>query len=561
MPRIPSRFTGIVSLLMLGTVLLVSFPASLLECDAVIYSCAGLARDMIQSTDAGHLVWGFLEILAADLGRAADPAVNPIDYLRWLSVLAALMTVWVFHRIMHRLGVESRIALVCAGVLLFSYSFWHFSLQAEPHLPSLAFMAGFLYVAVAFYRAPSSGMAALAALWLGLATLFHQTSILLAPAFLLPQMIWPHRPTTWTRHIPAFVGTYFLAAIVPYLLVGWFVRDLQTVPEFKAWLMGVSTWGSWGGWTWTTPIKSVVGILRSLLGSHFMLGIDPVMSMATNVFPAASWDDELLVAQRVPDWLRFVLLFLEVGVLVVVIRVAVGLPRRIMRIWHDRRDVVAFLLVWLGLYGGFIMWWAPERAEFWIPVILPALVIVGLSFGHDARPTGRAGNVGIVFLLGLLVVNFGGSIWPQSRPDIEPETTVMVAINTVTGPGDYVLSSVGFRGRAAKYIYSVHKVDLLAPRLYPASLESPGAEGGGGPVHAGPNRLRGLSSVAAVDSVMTWAGREGNRVFLVRTPFMTDDISSRAFLRIVDGIEGRFQFGRPVSLPADQVLVELRRRT
>lgn len=527
---------GILLLLAVGALFLLLFPATLLECDAVIYACAGLAGDMVQNTDAGHLAWGFFELGAARMG-----AGHPIGILRWLSLLSALATVFLFYRTLMVLGSDWRISLGFAGLLLFSYSFWHFSLQAEPHLPSTAFLAGFLLMVVMYDRAPGTGRAALAALCLGLATLLHQTSILMTPAFLVFLLFRESTKDTWRRHVPAFLTTYFLAAIVPYLLVGYFVRDLRTIPEFKGWIMGLSTWGGWGYWTMTTPLKSIIGLLRSLVGSHFMLGLEPVMDFAARLFPGASWDDELLLAGKVPTWVTLPLVVVEVAVLAGLGALLVRLVRRRRHLWQRRRGIMAFLLTWLLAYGGFIMWWAPERAEFWIGVILPLLVLAASSYGTEDRIGARAVSGLTLLLAGLLVVNFLGSIWPQAAADIEPETRLLLEIDAVTRPGDYILSSSSFRGRASRYVYSLNKLNLRQPRLFLASIESPGAESGHGPMQSGPNLVEGMSAQEAVAHVMGMAAASGHRVFLIPDPLWLEAEQAEEFNLLVRDILERWE--------------------
>ncbi len=64
---------GITVLLATAAILMIAFPARVLEYDAVIYACAGVHRDVIQSTDAGHLIWGGVEIATASWSRTLTP--------------------------------------------------------------------------------------------------------------------------------------------------------------------------------------------------------------------------------------------------------------------------------------------------------------------------------------------------------------------------------------------------------------------------------------------------------------------------------------------------------
>ena len=201
-------------LLVLAAVLYLFFPCVVFECDAVIYSCAGLSGDKVQSTDAGHRAWGFFEMGAARIGRAQEPPLNPIFLLRYLAIFAALAGIRVFHGLARELGMTLTAAFTVSGILVFSYSYWHFGIQGESHLVSTFFLICFAWSSFRYFRDESLGQVILAGVFLSMATLMHQTCILLIPAFLVPAW-WRDRSLRGT--LPAagtFLATYFLLVIL-----------------------------------------------------------------------------------------------------------------------------------------------------------------------------------------------------------------------------------------------------------------------------------------------------------------------------------------------------------
>ena len=254
-------------LLAAAALLYLLYPCAVLECDAVIYACAGLAADPVQSTDAGHLAWGFLEMGAARIGRAMDPPLNPIYLLRWLAILASLGGLWVFHRLAGRLGATPLAAFTLTGLLAFSYSYWHFGIQAESHLVSTFFLLCFASTSVAYFRGGALRDALWAAVFLSLATLLHQTCILFVPAFLVPARLRAGSWRRWLAAVGVFAAAYVVLVIVPYLAVGWFVRDLRSFGEYREWILGLSLWGSWGEWSLRSLPAAAVGAVRSIAGS------------------------------------------------------------------------------------------------------------------------------------------------------------------------------------------------------------------------------------------------------------------------------------------------------
>lgn len=459
MTRLPG-WAGMAAILLLAAILLAAYPARVLECDAVIYACAGLHHDVVQSTDAGHLIWGGVEVLAAGLGRTVTPPWNPIFLLRWLSAAAALGGAWlVFVLLSRSLRLPVPLSVLLAGTLLFSYSYWHFALQAEPHLPHTLTLIGFLLAVWSWYEGRTRGWALVAGVLLGAATLFHQTTILLVPVTLGALLVSTRkRGGSWLRNSVWFLGGYFLTAIVPYLVVGWFVRDLRTIAEFREWIMGLSSWGYWGHWRITGPVAAVVGIVRSFVGSHYLLGFEAVQNLAQRLFPHASWEDELMLAAVVPTWLRVVLLPIQIGVLAGVVWLLPRSVPRLRRAWESAPAFGILLVGWLVVHGVFFTWWAPERAEFWIAFWLPLIVLAAPGIAL----LGYRSRWGFLGLAGLLVINLGGSIAPQSAGGLEMATLAAVALDPVVQVGDVMLTDIPLSTRAGRFVYSIDIVGLPA---------------------------------------------------------------------------------------------------
>ncbi|MGD9547327.1 MAG: glycosyltransferase family 39 protein [Candidatus Krumholzibacteriia bacterium] len=471
-------------LLLAAASLMTAFPARVFECDAVIYACAGVHGDTVQNTDAGHLAWGGLELLAAGAGRSVHPPWSPIHLLRWLSMAAALGCAWLVYRVLAcRLGIDPVRAALITGLSLFSYSFWHFALQAEPHAPHALFLAVFLVAGASLLSHPNPARGAATGLALGAATLLHQTSIILFPGVLLALWFTPGDGRTRLRSGTGFAGVYVLTAIAPYLAVGWFVRDLRTVPEFREWILGISTWGYWGNWRPTSLLAAAVGIVRSFVGSHYLLGVGGIGDLARRLFPAASWEDELMLAAAVPGWSRIVLIPVQAAVLGgMIVVMGRGIPR-LRQVWGGRRALGLLLVYWLAVHLLFFTWWAPERAEFWIGFWLPLIVLLGP--GIAAAGVGR--RTLALLPAGLVLVNLLGSIAPQSV-DLEPGTAAAVAIDPVARAGDVLLTDVPLGQRAGRFVYALDMVRVPADTA---------------------------RVVALVDSLLTETERRGNTLFWV----------------------------------------------
>ena len=520
-------------LLAAALLLFLLFPARVLECDAVIYASAALQRELRHATYAGHLGFGPLALLAADLGGRLAPPLHPLFILPYVSMLAGLAGVYVFHALLRRWGTDPARALLFSAALFFTYAYWHFSLQAESHLPAAFFIIAFLATFADFLARRRARMALAAGALLGLATLMHQASILLILPALAGLLFSRGDRRPLSSGIPAFLGAYALVAVLPYLVVGFAVLELRSIADFRAWIMGLSSRGAWGHWRATALPAGGIGVLRSVVGSHHLLGNAEVARLAQRLFPTASWSDELALAGAVPAGLRPILAVLQTVLLGLI---AVGLLRtgaRLARLCSRNRPLGVFLISWVGVWVLFFIWWAPERAEFWIPLFPPLLWAAAMpqpGAGGERRGA-RGGSLALgLFVACLALVNFAGSILPQSLASLEPETLAAVSIEPAVRPGDVVVADLDPEGRATRFVSGYQKVDLVA---------AAGGERG----------ATGDSAGAVVADLL--AGNAG--VFLVLTPLSANPERREIYRRLLERVTDRCALGerRPVRAPIE----------
>lgn len=559
------RFAGGgLALLLVAAVLYLTFPARVYECDAVIYATAGLAGDREQSTDAGHLAWGFLELGAAQVGTALQPPLHPIFLLRWLAIASALIGIWLFHRVARRSGSGPVAAWLVTGLLAFSYSYWHFGVQAESHLVATVFLIAFAGAAADHFRSGTTGSVVAASVFLSLSTLMHQTGILLVPAFLVPALLRAPDGVRRLRVAAAFLGIYFLLVILPYLGVGWFVRGFRSYGEFREWILGLSLWGMWGDWETTSGVAALIGLGRSIVGSHYLLGIPWIENLAYRLVPNASWEDEAALASAIFPGVHYLLLVVQVvwfgGVIWGLTRVA----RRLPLLRSEGDSFTAFLVLWLLIYVPFIVWWAPIRAEFWIAVFVPLLLLLGPIL-LPAEPAGRgARRAARLLVIGLAALNLLGSLGPQANHSVEPELYHLVAIDAVTKPGDFVLTAHDLRGRATRFVYDLDKINLLDPQPWRTTLLSPALQGAPPAGSYDPAQLLpvprtgdpddlALGAVAAARQV---ADREGREVYLAMSCLRYERELCDLYRQRVAAVEAAYELSEPVPVRGD---VEWRR--
>lgn len=526
-----ARNGRILALLAVVAFLYLLFPSRVPECDAVIYSSAALRGVREMTFDPGHLAFGPLVAAAAAAGRAARPPLNPVAILQVVAMAAALAGAWAFGRTLTGLGVARGRAALFTAVLAGGYAWWHYALQAESHMISTALLVVFLLQASRTVAAPTVRGCAWAGLWLALATLMHQKNVLLAGAALPALALAFPDARRSLRGVAAFLVILGAVAGLPYLLVGWGALGLRTVPDFELWLRGLSASDAWGGWHRGTPLHAAMGLVRSLVGLHFLLRLDFFRTLAEREFPHSSLEDEFAVGAAVPGPVSVLLLALSVALLAVA---ALALLRRLVRprvAGPGGGPLTILLWAWVGIVAVFAAWWAPARAEFWLDLFPPLLALLALP---AAGRCGRAGGSRLVaaFALALALVNFLGSVRPQSLAALEPESAVALALDAAVRPGDVVLADIPFAGRASRYARAFEPVDLLAAGPEPE------------------DRLR------RVDSLLAAAKAAGRDVHLLVTPLGPPGAGRTTYAGRVAELAGRHRIGAEVPVRA---AVELRR--
>ncbi|HVP15017.1 MAG TPA: glycosyltransferase family 39 protein [Terriglobales bacterium] len=534
------RHWPIFALLTIAAIAYLLYPSRIPECDAVIYASAALRGVREMTFYPGHLGYGPLENLSASLGRWTRPPLNPLFILQYLSMAAALVAAWAFHRALEALGVGRARAVLFTAILAASYAWWHFALQAESHMLSTALLMIFLWQTCRTLAKLNARSWAWAGLWLGLATLIHQKNILFAAAA-LPALAVPARDFRRVlREEAAFFGTLAIVVIVPYLVVGVGVLGLRTSAELMLWIRGLSTWSAWGHWSRATVPGVVVGLARSFVGSHFLLRVGPIHAAALRLFPRASFEDEFAIAASIPAGVGVALMILEVPLLALA---GLALVRRIVRpgIPGPRGlPLSLFLWAWIAAVVIFAAWWAPVRAEFWIDLFPPVLVLLAL-LRAGARDASAGSRLIAYVAVALALVNFIGSIRPQSMAALEPESSVALALDAAVKPGDIVISDSPFTGRASRYARTFEPVDLM------------GAECALGDA-AEPARVR------LVDSILVGAERAHRSAYLAVTPLGTADSARAAYRRATASLAEHFETGERIAIRAGLDLRRLRRR-
>jgi hypothetical protein len=544
----------------IGAVLFLASPARILECDAVMFAYGALHHDVTFTAYPHHLGYNFLQSVAAVLGRQFSPHLSPIYILQYLSIAAGIAGVLVFYRLLIGLRTDAVRALVYSGVLMFSYGYWHYARQADTHIISAFLLICFAWVCRAFLRRPTHASAIKVGIVLGIATIMHQSNVLLVPVVLV-SLLYRDRSRSIIGPIAVFLSIFCVLAVLPYPLVARGLVGVRTLTDFKQWLLGTSTWGEWGAWRPMLLPATIIGLVRTLTGSHYLLGFARAASTARQMFPMASLQDEFAIGAAVPAWLRYPLMVAQAAVLVAAVRSLLRGLASVRGRFSTEKPYAVFLLLWIVVFGVFFAWWSPERVDFWIAWLVPLfLVLAAPASGKAVSPPLPVWKA-IGFLACLGFVNFFGSIYPQTDPTVEPDTLAAVAIDAVVEKGDVVISDCAFDGRSSRFAKSFERINLLdaMPSGLTGALADTTIDADDAAIGLTLLDLLTSRSLARIDSLMTSGASQRRTVYILVKPVSRHPTTTLIYNRLLAAISRHYDLSTAEPVRAGVEMRELRR--
>lgn len=296
-----------------------------------------------------HLAYGLLGATLRGMLSAMGWQGSVMVPLQVVNALAGALGIALFFDLVR--GVTRRLDLaLCAALLLGgSYAYWYYAVEIEVYTIATVFLVLCLRLMIRLLKQPALHLWVVLGSVQAMAVLFHQTNVLLCvpigvlllyTAMKADGNPWP----CFLRHSLAYALPLVGVAGGAYLLVGVGISGLYSWSELSGWMLTYAHTGWWGG--------AVTGETWSDLGTGLA---------HTLAYPGGALLGLLLV-----------------GVLVF------SLPR----LWRAYPTLLALLMCWLLVYGGFFVWWEPDNVEFWIASMPPAvlLLVLGLTGAPRYHP-------------------------------------------------------------------------------------------------------------------------------------------------------------------------------
>jgi hypothetical protein len=406
----------------------------------------GDALRIVRQIESADLIWNPNHLLFDPLGygfyrllRRMLPGVTPLGCFEFLSAIATLVSLLIFHSIVVRAGVERPSVRVLAVAGLFaSASFLAPAVSQYYFMVQMPMLLGALYLYIDFLLKSRAGTTASANLyWIGIllalatSVMFNNLLLVLAAGiavgFVHESWRWEFRNTARLYTTAALVG-------FPVFIAGYMLSD--TTSNLIAWLLSYegnaeTNLNQFYGAKWT-----VSRLMQGATLTGFNLAVGSMVEGAGlgTVLSVLAFGNEF---EFIPQWGKILLSLLAIpAVIAVNVSVAYFALRRV-----PSEPAIRFLTIWILAFAVFNFLWNVGDEIFWMQILPAVWLLILLSQGAMSEPIlGRRGSTSLwtpgqwrwnalcVLVVLLLVVNTSNAIVPMAARDFHDKQSQHTAM-------------------------------------------------------------------------------------------------------------------------------------
>ncbi len=298
------------------------------------------------------------------------------DALAGLSMISSAAAVVLSYHLCYRWLDMSKVGAAGTSLLLlFSWGFWRYSVEAELYAPSTLLLAILMWLLFRIREQPyGSGNLWWQAVAVGLlAILFYKPNSI--PVLVCLPWILSTRKDRWKKPV-RLIGCMFAGMLAAYFLLGWFSPDYDMYDYIAG---GATVTGG-------NPLVSLLVILSNQLSFLWIFSLDFLSSAATGIWPEKVLSEEMYLqnALTVPPWMLLALVILTLGYTLVLLTIN---RKGIRSLLHAAWSRV--LIAWILLYAIMLLSLDPVSAEPWIMIQLPLVFLAGSILFEAAPSPGR----------------------------------------------------------------------------------------------------------------------------------------------------------------------------
>ncbi|MCW3465413.1 DUF2723 domain-containing protein [Chitinophaga nivalis] len=342
-----------------------------------------------------------------------------------ISSVCATVTLLVFYRFQRRVLLLT-VANSIWGclLLLFSYSFWRYAVEAEVYSLSNLLCIVVLYLVMRTVQQPRRLLKAVLAGSLGgLAVLLYKPNAI--PLFFCFPFIFLFSRQWKPFLLYGFTGAITVVGIFYIVYTGFGI----TTPGFLPYMLSGATY------TEGSPLMSLFVLGSDVVATNFLYGIPVIRTFIQQHFPAHVIAEEIFAAARNGGWNYAALgtvIALAGSILWALIRYRKSISR------NRLLPVQILLLAWVVIYAAMLLVLDPTSPEPWMMLVMPLILL--LAFGAQRMFYGGRPKVLWLIVVLLFLHNWIGGyrIIASKEGDYMAYSTGWLKTNTQ--PEDLVLS-------------------------------------------------------------------------------------------------------------------------
>jgi hypothetical protein len=370
------KYTPWMLALFFGAVYLLT-PTALYYWDGVVFATVCEIGSLHETIHPHHLLFNFVSDILFELVRMHAPGVRALSFLIFMSSIFGALTIYFSHLIFRTIFNREGLAIATTSFMGFSFTFWHFSTDANAYIISAFFpvLASYLLLTMDNFPIHRFRLTWVSIVF-SIGILLHQVVVLFYPVYFFWMVVFKFKDKKRKFTIPMRILLIILPALITgsmYFLIGRVFFQYTTPDEYWNW---ITSYGHQKRWWFGNENAGFLAFSRAVMVSHLKLMFYPdyIRYGLLNF-------SHLSIVDFIKKLLTLVSL---ITVFLVFIRGFIYLLGAIGK----RRFYAALLLLWILPYFIFFTFFTPQFEFYRLYYLLPLMVIFALGLkGFFEKPS------------------------------------------------------------------------------------------------------------------------------------------------------------------------------
>ena len=403
-----------------------------------------------------HLIFTpFMKILFLGIS-SFGLKIRSLDFMIFVNIVVGIFYLVICYFLLKRIFKDKQyIALIGISFITLSYTFGTYWRNVDAYMIPLAIITFILYRVVRFDSQPLK-VDLFDWFLLLLATIFHQTSILILPALIFAQ--YNSFSQKRIARLTAVVTGFFISLAGLYLLVYYSMSPHITHKSFFKWIRGYAAEDYWIFSKYHGTGRILYQSLRESVISHRVLFLAPVKSQLI-------FSDEKVLYGHFSFFIFlgwFIFFLIACAIIYGAVRLLLNPKSRMHAI---------FLITWILPFLVLFQVYSTDNSFYRMLYLLPLVIFFMTALTHFMK-TRIDRTSSAIFLMGFILFNLIFGFIPESNAISNPTLTYAKEVEESTSPRDLFIFSPSPDYHPKVYLEYFTDRDVFTIRHLPSSERS-----------------------------------------------------------------------------------------